>query len=281
MQAHNDFLQMTAERGLIGGLAFIFIFLLPIIQSFRSTTAPDKRLERLIATAAILAWAAFALTSLPISRPFLIVLLVVFVGLAQAKSSPKAGKWPALGWIFIIASILFAGFTVLRIKSDIANYDLVEAKSQQDWAKTARIAKKQRTWYNQTDGMTGTPIAWFEGLAYLNMNQLPQAIEQLEIAKAWHPWHPQVLSNLGVARYLNNQKIEGIQELEDLLTRFPDFEDVRQNLCEIYMTEGKYADVRRLIVYWESHKGNPKYDGYFTKIMGLLEAYSTEGIPTQ
>ena len=159
---------------------------------------------------------------------------------------------------------------------------MISAKTEQNWPKVGQLAAKQRTWFNQNDGVAGTPIVWYEGLAYLSMQDYPKAVEKLELAKQYSPWHPQVLSNLGVALYLNNQQEKGIQQLEDLLLLYPDFEDVRMNLCEIYLTRGnKDARVIELISYWKTHTGNPKYDGYYAKIAAFLLERSQHDTPNQ
>ncbi len=296
MQAHNDYLQLTAERGIVGGLAFLSLLGLVWIVGWRRVANGRRDFAAMAAGGGLSAWLVFAATNLPAEQPYLVLLMVVFAAIllgADPEKSPHSGKDKPgsqdsevrteprgrlhLGkWALGIAATMALCATVsllihgLWIGADRSNFKVMQAKGGQDWPRTERLAAKAVAWYNPHDRFSGTPLVWYQGVALLSMGNAKAALPKLQAAKAQHPWHPQVSSNLGAAYFMVGDHAAAATELADLIRRFPDFGDARVNLTEIYLTMGKTAEAAETIAYWKSHPGNPQYDDYYAKVSGIL-----------
>ncbi len=294
MEAHNDFIQQFAERGVLGGLAFLGIVGIAWVRGARFVGQAPQDWGRLAAWGGLTAWIAFACTNLPAEQPYLLLLLLLFVALLSGKqdmtSTTQAQPSPSLqatslahrrgGWIAKAATgiyfvfLLATGWTlylqVQQLKADTQNFEVLLAKGRQDWPCTARLAAQAAAWYNPHDRLTGTPLVWYEGIALLSQGNAAAALPRLQAAKLQHPWHPQVLSNLGAAYYMVGDKEAAVRELEELLVRFPAFGDARINLTEIYLTMGNVAQAATTVACWKLPTGNPQYDGYYAKVAAVL-----------
>jgi O-antigen ligase len=286
MEAHNDYLHLMAERGILGGIAFIGIVGLAWRNGWRRVALADRNPAHLAAWAGLTAWMAFAATNLPGEQSYLSLLLVAFVAALIGRSpQPVAGTdsaaialptWQRAGYKGL-AALLTLGTAIclmvqlLWLEAEQHNYDVLIEKESEDWPSMRRFAAGAKSWYNPDDRLSGTPLAWYEGVAYIHMNNAPAALPYLLEAKAQSPWHPQVGSILGAAYFMVNDHPAAIRELEDLVQRFEAFDDARINLTEIYMVNGQFDLAAKTIDYWRIHPGNPTYDNYYHKIMGLLE----------
>lgn len=279
MQAHNDFLQMAAERGVIGGLAFLALLGMAWFRGWRAATGGRANLTTVVATAGLTAWMAFALTNLPSARPELVAVMVLclamLVGHAPVVKNTDMNRprWRSLlaGGIALgsLGSLLLLG-TWMKGDQDI--FRVLDAKGRQDWLRVERTAREATTWYNTHDRVTGTPLLWYQGVALLSSGRSKESIPILLAAQEQHPWHPQVLSNLGTAYAIAGDYPTAAKWLEQALEIFPDFSEVRMNLTELQLMMGQHDKAAASITYWREHSGNPRFDDYYRKITLLLDS---------
>ncbi len=294
IEAHNDYLQMLAERGVVGGLAFMVMLGGCWARGWRRVADGSRDWAALAAQVALTGWMAFAATNLPGEQAYLTLLLIVpaaiLLGPASTDTkailnSPTVAHAPTasafsriktlLQWGFMAIITLSAGITLAIhaawLPCEIANYKVMEAKDLQDFPKVMRFAKAAERWYNPDDRVSGTPLSWYQGIGLLHQGRAKEALPFMLAAKAQHPWHPQVSSNLGAAYFMVGDPEAATLELEDLVQRFPDFGEARMNLTEIYMTTGKLKEASAAIDYWRTRTTNPQFNDYYNKISGILK----------
>ncbi|MHC1708674.1 MAG: O-antigen ligase family protein [Bacteroidales bacterium] len=137
---HNDFLEITAETGIIGGLAFISIFLLIIVGFARSCLVADPEHSKMkflfLPAFGMIAYAVDAFFNFPADRPEIQALFAIYVGLAVAAfhtdtgkdgKREKAGKLlnhlnrkslgKTFGMIFLVVLMALAYLLFLNVKS--------------------------------------------------------------------------------------------------------------------------------------------------------------------
>jgi putative inorganic carbon (hco3(-)) transporter len=92
---HNDFIEVTAETGLPGGLIYLSVFLLILISFIRvalNPTADQEKVKLLFLPAfGILAYSVDAFFNFPNDRPEIQALFAIFVGMASAFSGSEFG----------------------------------------------------------------------------------------------------------------------------------------------------------------------------------------------
>ncbi|HEX2899454.1 MAG TPA: O-antigen ligase family protein, partial [Bacteroidia bacterium] len=248
MEAHNDYLQMAAERGILGGLGFLGMLGLAWANGWRRVREGKAAHAQLAAWAGLTAWMVFAFTNLPGEQSYLIVFWIVFGAVlipgkmkATGGTSQATPAWlPKMG--AGIAAMLMAGSVFSLVihahwaGAERGNLKLLDAKGRQDWPRTLKLAAEASQWHQRHDRVSATPFAWYEGISLLSMGDAKAAIPRLEAAKIQHPWHPQIGSNLGAAYFMAGNREKAAEELTALLERFPQFDEARMNLTEVLLT---------------------------------------------
>lgn len=115
LKAHNDFIEITTETGIFGGLAFAGIFLLIIgAFGFRLLKDPDDvQLPLLFAAGfGLIAYGVDAFFNFPSDRPEIHVLFSAFVGCGIAAGFPKSIPLPHSRTLSILITWLLATLTL-------------------------------------------------------------------------------------------------------------------------------------------------------------------------
>ena len=95
---HNDFIEVTAETGIIGGLIYLSVFLLILISFLKTVLDPEKDKEQLkylfIAAFGILAYSVDAFFNFPSDRPEIQTLFALYLGMGIAYSASGFRVFP-------------------------------------------------------------------------------------------------------------------------------------------------------------------------------------------
>ncbi|MEM7041151.1 MAG: tetratricopeptide repeat protein, partial [Bacteroidota bacterium] len=277
VRAHNDFLQAFAERGILGGLAFLGIFVLGFVYAFRALEqSQDKagQVRAAIALMGLTVWVVIGNFSFPFERPMSFLLLATFFGLAfsfppTSPSFPKLFRQVPYGIAALLAA--FAVLLTSMTLADAGTRELREAKLSQNWPRVIRLADKATHWYQPSERLSFTPIAWYRGTALLSMNRAAEAVPNLEHAYAVHPYHPHVLSNYGTALAATGQLEKAITIYEKLLLVFPQFDDARRNLTEIYLSTNNPEGAQKQVDYWKSVGSQAGISVYLEQVSKRLQ----------
>lgn len=152
---HNDFLELTAETGIVGGLVFLSIFVLSawaLFQAYRKksiTSSPDLPLFIFMA---LTAYGVDAFLNFPLERPvmqlFFALLLAFIVNIwleSQKEEGPQTAASPLFKKAFICSTaiVLIASFILhlLYYQSLVAqgkfSQDSLKANPVSTWAEVA------------------------------------------------------------------------------------------------------------------------------------------------
>ncbi len=132
---HNDFIEMFADLGLLGGTAFLAMFVmmgLAVIQLWRSTTDTNIRLMACIALIAIGCYFVDAFFNFPAERTsmqtmFAISAALLFAPVFLNDTSKKQPKENIIGLLFLLFAIL------MTIGSIYVNYQTYESLKVQKY----------------------------------------------------------------------------------------------------------------------------------------------------
>jgi len=124
-KAHNDFIEVTTESGLFGGLLFLSIFVFLILNFLRAffkagATAPSWQYLFLPAFG-ILCYSFDAFFNFPATRPEIQSLFVIFLGggIAYSPASPKVAGlsklWPKRIFIVLFMALMLTATYVLAL----------------------------------------------------------------------------------------------------------------------------------------------------------------------
>lgn len=282
-RAHNDYLEVRAEMGMIGFLLFSALFVVAfgvggrkIFALARRNSSPEGEgsapsaggeggLPALLA--GLLGYCVIQYFDFPRERiEMQVVLAIFFAFIAHYARS----VWAGLPGIFmgkyksIFFSLAFIGliFNVLigwqRVWGEVHNVRLMLAMNRGDYPAVLREAQAARnTFYEYNDVVL--PLQWYDGIAHLQMRRSDLAAADLEIAARLNPWSFQVLNNYASALAMNRRYPEAISVYEQTLAINPRYEEGQINLALALIETGELARATDLINGLDTIP-NPKTD---------------------
>ncbi|MCS6937128.1 MAG: O-antigen ligase family protein [Candidatus Bipolaricaulota bacterium] len=194
IQAHNDYVQLAAELGMVGLIAIGFFLAVLISGAWRflhSSAEPERRLWVLALSAGGVALMAEAFFSFPLHLPASEMNLVLFIALVHAR--PLLSPEP-------IVTLSKKNLRLLVSASAVTLAFVVTVFAVRDWIAdlyldTAEIAFKERKYalaqsaLEQSVALDFTPgkALYYLGLIYAEQRQFERAIEMLERSLKGYP----------------------------------------------------------------------------------------------
>ncbi|WP_309640646.1 O-antigen ligase family protein [Flavobacterium sp.] len=272
---HNDFLTILCENGVLGLMAYCFIFgiiyyqLLYLIRNTKSV----QRWNFIYILAGISGYLVISFFDFPMERIEHQILLMLFFAITtssyylqkELKSEPKMGAnilmYCAAAASFY--SLIVSGF---RLKGEMETVKMYAAKANQQWDETLYYANKASSYFYTIDP-TSIPIDWFKGMASFNRNEMDQSMAYFESAYQKAPYQIQVINNLGVCYEYLGDKEKAKEYYLKALAISNTFEEARLNLAATYYNEKQYDLAFDVIDKIEITCHNPKYKKYLIPIL--------------
>ena len=257
--AHNDFLQIFAEGGVVATVLVVWVvalLLLNLARLFATTIAPEDRLLGGTCMAAIAGLAVNALFSFPIYRAIPPLMLAVyaagatrsaagFVSLSRDANRPRIilPRWvPVAGAaLCALVTVAWAVQQVRWFAADRAYKNQRFALTQaRDWDEVIRWGKRVlATNSHRTDAKL------FLGRAYLRTGDPDAALPWLEAARSVYPHWPTVLLSLGDCY----RELGGYEKAEEALTHaiaiLPNEGELYGSLGRVYRATGRHEEALR------------------------------------
>lgn len=207
-RAHNDYLEVRAELGMVGILWFCMLFVwvaaAGLYTWYRHTAEGhfDKVLPILLA--GVFGYCIIQYFDFPRERIEMQVVLALLFALCSHFSvvfwqkMPKISLRPKERSLFLIFLALnTAGGLVIgwhRISGEIHNVRLLQAAARKDNAAVIRETRAAMNPFYEYDEV-GLPLPWYEGSAYQQLQQMEQALAAFKRAADLNPWNYQCLNN--------------------------------------------------------------------------------------
>ena len=255
-RAHNDYLEIRAEMGIVGAVWFCTLFgvaFLAAIWALRrrgALTEQDKENQHdlLVLTFGLLGYCIIQFFDFPRERidlQIVLALLFAWIMFYSRNTSPQNrsvnGIAKPLLLLLIGAGLSFnLAIGWYRIIGEKHNVAVLEAQSAEDWKTLARESVAAgNMFYEYTD--VAIPLAWHEGIAWYQSGQTDRAITAFEKAYRLNPWSFQVINNYASARVKNKQFRESIPLFEQAININPKFDEGKLNLSYVYYQLGDFS----------------------------------------
>ena len=270
LQPHNDFLWVFAEKGLPGILLFTGVFVAAARGILRVLAAPSvapsaasaDRWLALAAAAGLAAYVTLSCFDFPLERVthqvslamLLAVAAVVGRGARRAAGHPLP-SWslharPALAWcVALPAAVALAAGTAyaavaLRQEKDV----IAQRRAWRDGDYEGVLAASHQAdtpW--KTLDPYGSPVAFLEGMALVQLGRTAEAVTTLERAMDQNPNRMYVANNLAI-QYLGAGRIdEAMQLFAMLCDAYPHRVEPRNNLAGCLIEAGRFADAATVL----------------------------------
>lgn len=235
LRAHNDHLQVFAETGLLGLVGWLGFWGFTILIGVRRFRRADTARERLRTGVMLLGLTGFLLVgffSFPLERPAHALYGFSFAAwiLADRKGEMRKfhpGTFVMFGAVSLGLIILFG----LQMRADGTILKIREAKDRQDWPLILKLESEMGTCISCLDPQAATPVAWYEGMAYLQQQQPEKGLAAMEKAHVQAPWSLAVRSNYAAVLYMVGREEAAMEEYRGLLEVFPDYDEGWMNLA--------------------------------------------------
>lgn len=245
-RAHNDYLEIWAETGIIGLISYLSLFILSffyIIQKFRFEKSQNK-VETLVPMFLLMGYMVIAFFDFPKERMEHTLLLSLLFALAVNPTPGPARlfgfSFPIRGnyylfyfWVLVFILIVNCVYSYYIINGEYHTRKAMEAKVSGQWQKVEQESKKAYSSFYQINPIA-TSVKWFEGNAVYNQGKYIEAEKLLSLASQHTPYHFFCLNDYASTLVQLRKYQEAIEIYKKVLFINPRFEDAMFNISFAY-----------------------------------------------
>lgn len=250
-RAHNDYLEIRAEMGMVGASLFIALFVAAFLAAAAaSIRAADQRQRHdlLVGSAGLLGYCVIQYFDFPRERIEMQAILALLFAWMAFQSRSVWAQWPGIS--IRRYSSAFSGLLALglafnlaigwhRIIGETHTLRILRAQVDGDYPAMLREANAAKnTYYEYND--VALPIDWYVGIATYQMNQVEASVAAFESAYRLNPWAFQVINNYASALVRANRFREAIALYEKALSINPRYDEGKFNIAYSWYALGDY-----------------------------------------
>ncbi len=229
-RAHNDFLQIMAENGILGLLLLLFFFITGVAALWKSKISEWQKMTLI---AGIFGFIIMANLSFPFEKIELLLIVFVFMIPTFSKSRAEHGSTLKKG-------ILNGGiFILIALTLCLSVYKLQQEKIYASFKATHNIddlTQLNTTFY--TIDPISTPVKWHFGNHFFEYEQFSEAIHYYQSALKSNPYHIHVINNLASTYVKMSQPDSAKKYYGKVLKLNPTFTETRMNMASLEFNSG-------------------------------------------
>lgn len=278
IRPHNDFLFITAEKGILGLFLYLSVFICLFYygtQIFKSTALPSQKISTLLMLAGVSGYFIIAFFSLPNNRYFPVLLFMMmgaFILEARLKTSTtKKNSFKNYVLLFFFFSIIFcaSGFFIgyKRLKSEVYLTKAMMAQRKKDFSKMKQLLAHTDKKIFPLD-YTGTPLVWYKGFAEFYSGNQQAAFRYFKESEKINPYHLQTINDVGTGYNLEGNTEKACEHYREALRIAPFFPDALYNMSAVYYNAGNLDSAYSVI----SRDQAKKSIAYKTNFKAILTA---------
>lgn len=278
---HNDFLWVLSEKGVIGLVFYLLLFLIIVFYGLK-ILQKEKEKERLLITMLLISgiggYLVIALFTFPLERinhqVYLILMMAVIISIyfkTQFKSKPLGSKsYLSVQFAAIIISVVSIYYAGILFASEVYVNKIYHAMNANNQKKVVEYADNAFTKFTTVD-FKAMPILNYRGVANLRMKKYKQADKDLQLALTYFPNHIGVLSNLAIVSAEMNNSEKAIKYLERSLELYPNYEDALYNMVKIYYKNKDYQKAYLTLLKCNTQTVHRYHDGYMGTLINMID----------
>lgn len=262
IEPHNDYLWVLAEKGALGGLAFLAIFYFAIrccLRVVRRGGERDAVWTAVLCFSSVLAYMVNSFFDFPLCRlNHQVCLAILLAALAVLDRPPALQKTPGPWFSLQNRHLILVCPLLLALLLSGAAYSLAANRQERqvaiarkalergDWDALATHARLASTRWRTLD-LYAVPVCFLEGMAYMRQGKNDAAIACFEKARLENPNRFYIVNNLGVLYARRGDYRQAIQFLSYAVDRYPDRMESLGNLATCYNHVGAYKKALSLL----------------------------------
>ena len=265
-QPHNDFLWVAAELGILGGLLYLSLFLMPLVLLLRKKPFEIENYFLVLFLIALIITSSF---DFPKERPiflFLFGFIIARVSTMTANSKFSIHRFYIMGIILLM--ILF--FSRHLIAENMM-MQLTIDRTNRNYKKAIQTASKIKSMKIDYD-YTSTPIDFYLGETYFLLKKPDSAIHFFKKSLRLNPNHLYTWSNIGSAYMIQQEETKAVFAWTKCIELADQFAEPRINLALYYIKMRDYPMAKEYMNFYKDDETNRKYDRYFKSISDSIVA---------
>ena len=271
---HNDFLWVMSEIGLLGWMAYLAVFLFPLVWAFRSAKLAgntDDKILNIICFAGIIGFCIISFFDFPKERILHLSFLAILLSLPGPTQQGTKKKIPVDTEVLkILLPVLLFGLILFgivlcafRLQGEILTRKALQTPNLE--VKNKLLHQAKSVFYSMD--LTGVPLAWYRGEGHFLNGDYQKALHEYQTAYQLHPYQIHVLNNLATCFHVLNEKTKAISLYKKALEISPNFNNVNLNLSIINYNEGNTNSAIQYLMNCETDTSNPQYMAAQKKMM--------------
>ncbi len=276
---HNDMLWVAAEKGIIGLLFYLTVFLLIIFYGFKTifnTPEKEKRIAALLVTSGVTGYLVISLLTFPLERVNHQIFLMLMFGflisgyLSVGKKKLQTGSKTSiiLATVIFIFSGLAVYYSFMLYRSEYFVKKLFDAQSAKHEYQVITYADKALTPLTTIDSRS-LPIPVYSGMANMQLGKPGLAYKDFKLALKYFPDNVGVLSNLALVSVHLKKTGEALDYMNRALYIFPHNDDILYNKAYINYMQHQYKNAYLTLL---SHGTDKQKDDY-KKLMRAIKRH--------
>lgn len=265
-RAHNDFIQIAVENGLVGLILFLAFLIIGAVHLLKSDI---DRSSKTFLFAGLVGFVLIANFSFPMERVEILILLFLFIlpGLSKERSQ-ESFRLEKVGMTLAFTAVVLLAFTWLQSELLYFKY-----KNDNDPLAFEKIDKSFYT----IDPMS-TPLEWQEANMYYGRQDYGTALTHYEKAFKYNPYHLHLINNLGSCNYALGNAGMAEKYYKQALALNPSFVETLMNYSSLQFNKGNISGALAQILAVPVDKEPDNYSLFIQAIaketyQRLLEKY--------
>jgi O-antigen ligase len=270
VRPYNDFLGVAAETGVFGLLLYCGLFVLCAAYCVRTLRTASDKTTVVFSASLLFTLAGFAVVSFfdfPNERVEHLVLFGTVLAVCSSIETRKASDavllvrhWQALFLCAIVVGAcgcLWIG--AQRLRGDVNGARMRDLWENKEWQKAIDAGDRAASVFYTVEP-SSTPLAWYQGIASFKLGNIDKAAYYFKRARVFHPWHLDVLNDLGACYNAQNDRLRAIECFSQALAVSPGFEPAVINLAALYYNTGQYALAHSILAAYNGPHADPRFD---------------------
>ncbi len=276
---HNDFLWVLSEKGIVGLLLYLMLFIIVAYYSIKIIFKETDR-KKLIFTSLMISgiggYLLLAFVTFPLERInhqiYIMIMMAVIISIYyKDTATTKQTKVSTSNLIYsfiILMSVVVIYYSGILIRSEVYAKKIYDAKSRNNWRLMILYADKAFTKFTTVDPFS-SPLHLYKGVANMQLGNGNQALKDFQTAIGYFPTHISTLNNLGIISSEMNDSKKSISYFKQSLAIYPHYETSLFNMVNAYYRNKQYKEAYITLLNCNSKNKNPEYDNY-KKVLGQL-----------
>ncbi|MBT3207439.1 MAG: hypothetical protein HN704_10730 [Bacteroidetes bacterium] len=276
-RAHNEFIGILSEIGIIGFLFYCGIFMSAFYYIFTIFFKSKNTQDKILALFLFFGLSSFLIISMlsfPTERIEHSIFLFLILALITIKFNgiKKSGSIKSKNFLRIaiipISGLLIFAIVVsgLKLNSEIHTNKAFFYRDKQNWNKVIEEINLAKSQFSELDN-TGTPLLWYRASANFHLKNYEKSFDDFQKSWEQNPYHIQVITNLA-SLYKYRKELENAEKFYmKALKVSSSFEDAILHLCDLYTFQNRTNEAYELIIKCNPETFNPLYNKFLVNLL--------------